>query len=115
MFEQSINKYKKDSDLGKSYAKMILKLAISNKTLITAIVKSRRYDIFLFSTRKKESQLIQNIEVEMNKHDLMYCTTILNQIVFVALEIWVENGCKESAEELYSILKRELKIISENM
>ena len=51
----------------------------------------------------------------MNKHDLMYCTTILNQIVFVALEIWVENGCKESAEEPYSILKRELKIISENM
>lgn len=115
LFEQSINKYKKDSDLGKYYAKMILKLAISNKTLITAIVKSRRYDIFLFSTRKKESQFIQNIEVEMNKHDLMYCTTILNQIVFVALEIWVENGCKESAEELYSILKRELKIISENM
>lgn len=28
----------------------------------------------------------------MNKHDLMYCTPILNQIVFVALEIWVENG-----------------------
>ena len=115
LFEQSINKYKKDSDLGKSYAKMILKLAISNKTLITAIVKSRRYDIFLFSTRKKESQFIQNIEVEMNKHDLMYCTPILNQIAFVALEIWVENGCKESTEELYSILKRELKIISENM
>ena len=67
------------------------------------------------ATRKKESQLIQNIEVEMNKHDLMYCTPILNQIAFVALEIWVENGCKESAEELYSILKRELKIISENM
>ena len=75
----------------------------------------RWYDIFLFSTRKKESQLTQNIEVEMNKHDLMYCTTILNQIVLVALEIWVENGCKESAEEPYSILKRELKIISENM
>ena len=51
----------------------------------------------------------------MNKHDLMYCTPILNQIAFVSLEIWVENGCKESAEELYSILKRELKIISENM
>lgn len=113
LFDQAIRKYKEINTVKITYSKLILNLAVSNKTLITAILKSGRYDIFYFSTRKKEKELIEPLNMQLSTKELLYCTPLLNQILFSVLHIWLENGCKEDSEQLYAFLKRELKIISE--
>ncbi|MDD4000316.1 MAG: hypothetical protein PHX62_05430 [Bacilli bacterium] len=62
-----------------------------------------------------ENAILSSIDLDMDEEDWKYCNSILGQIAFGVIKIWVNDGCKESAEELYRIMKREINIISNNL
>lgn len=113
LFDQAIRKYNEMDTVKITYSKIILNLAVNNKTLITAILKSGRYDIFYLSARKKENELMNLLDTKFSSQEVLYGTPLLSQILFSILHIWLETGCKENSEQLYIFLKQELKIISE--
>lgn len=115
LFETALKEYIVPKQTGQSYAKLMLITAMKNPPLITAIISSGRNDLFDFATRAKESTIIQNLQLDINDTDRLYCTPMLNSMVFAALSTWVKEGCKETPDQLFSILKRNMKIICDNI
>lgn len=113
LFEESIKKYLTSSHSNQSYAKTILEIALNNHSLIQALLLSNRTDLFDFSTRKKEDSIIENMNLQINKKERIYCTSMLNSMIFAVIKTWMQNGCKETSDELYQIIKKNLKIINE--
>ena len=113
LFEESLKQYTTSPTTEKSYAKILLQIAMSNKSLLTAIIHSGRNDLFEFSTRTKENALLQSINLNINEQDKLYCRTLINYIAYAILSTWVNQGCKESPNELYQIMKNEISIIHE--
>lgn len=94
-----------------SYARVLLEFLVNNKSIVTTIVKSGRLDILNYSTKRRELEIVDKIGLNINKKEFVYFTPLLNQLAFVILETWMNEGCKEDAEQLYKRLKRELQII----
>ena len=115
LFEESLASYTSQRQSSKklSYAEIILKIAISNKPLIQAIVSSDRNDLFDFATREKEYTITQNMNLNINEKELIYCTPMLNAMIFAVIKTWITNGCRETTDELYQLIKRILKLIDE--
>ena len=113
LFEESFKQYIASPAPEKSYAKILLKIAMSNKPLLIAMIHSGRNDLFDFSTRSKENTLLASINLNINEQDKLYCRTLINYIAYAVLSTWVKQGCKESSDELYKILKTEINIIHE--
>lgn len=115
LFEKSLESYASQPQSEKkiSYAEIILKIALSNKPLIQAIVSSGRNDLFDFATREKENAITQNMNLNINEKERMYCTPMLNAMIFVVIKTWIANGCKETTNELYHLIKKNLKLIDE--
>lgn len=113
LFEESLKQYTSSNVTEKSYAKILLQIAMSNKSLLTAIIHSGRNDLFDFSTRNKENALLASINLNITERDKLYCRTLIHYIAYAVLSTWVEQGCKESSDELYQILKTEINIIHE--
>lgn len=113
LFEESLNEYFTSSYSNQSYAKTILEIALNNHSLIQALIFSNRTDLFDFSTRKKEDSIIENMNLQINKKERMYCTSMLNSMIFAVIKTWMQNGCMETSDELYQIIKKNLKIINE--
>ena len=115
LFEDSLAEYSSlsHSPNNQSYARIILNIALSNKALIQALVCSGRTDLFDFSTREKEYVITQNMNLTITKKERMYCTPMLNAMILAVIKTWITNGCKETADELYQIIKGNLKLIDE--
>ena len=115
LFEESLREYtSQDLSLkNQSYAKIILSIVLNNRPLIQAITSSGRSDLFDFSTRKKENIIVQNMNLNINKKERMYCTPMLNAMIFAVIKTWISNGCQETADELYLIIKKNVKRIEE--
>ncbi len=111
LFEESIVKYAEYDNLHKSFAKTILEIAVNNKTLISAIVASGKSDLFSASTTSNEERILQNVNLQITEKDSLYCTAMLTQLAYAVLSIWVNTGCHESSDELYEIMKHEMKLI----
>lgn len=54
LFEESIKQFTSVTNMGKSFARFMVEIAMNNRALVTAIVESGRSDLFDFSTRAKE-------------------------------------------------------------
>ena len=115
LFEESLESYASQPQSSKksSYAEIILKIALSNKPLIQAIVSSGRNDLFDFAAREKEYAITQNMNLNINKKERMYCTPMLNAMIFSVIKTWIANGCMETTDELYQIIKKNLRRIDE--
>ena len=113
LFEESIRTYAEVGQAQQSFAKTIIDAAMKNRALISAIVSSGRSDLFSRSTKAKEDAILQQMNLQMNERDRLYCTEILTQLCFAVLGTWVNTGCRESAHELYEIMKREMKLLCE--
>ena len=115
LFEDSLSEYSSisQSKSSQSYARIILNIALSNKALIQALICSGRTDLFDFSTREKEPMITQNMNLTITKKERMYCTPMLNAMILAVIKTWVMNGCKESTDELYQIIKKNIKLIDE--
>lgn len=113
LFEDSFRQYTSSPSPEQSYTKILLQIAMSNKALLTAIIHSGRNDLFDFSTRAKENALLQSIHLNIDEQDRTYCRPLLNHIAYAILSTWVNQGCKESSDELYQIMKKEINIIHE--
>lgn len=111
LFENSLIKYNENNNPNSSFSKTIIEIAVNNKALVTAIVASGRGDLFSVCTKNKEKRILQNLNLQMTEKDCLYMTEILTQITFAVINIWVKNGYNESPEELYDIIKRQIKII----
>lgn len=108
LFETSIAQYRSGSSPAGSYAYIILNIALSNRALIAALIASGRTDLFDFSTRLKETQLLQDIGLTLEEPNRRYCTAMLNAMLLSVVKTWVESGGKEPVAELYEILKTNL-------
>lgn len=115
LFEESMKQFVNELNEGKSFSRFMLEIAVSNRALVTAIVDSGRSDLFNFSTRTKELVIIQSMELNINEEDRRYCTPMLTQMAYAIFSTWISMGCKENVDELYGIMKRELKFIYENI
>lgn len=116
LFEESIAQYQKRDDRNNSsYARIILHIALLDPALITTLVSSGRSDLFDFATRLKEDVLIRDMQIEIDPVNRRYCTAMLNAMMLAALKTWIENGCKETADELYQILKSNLLLIQRHI
>ena len=115
LFGESLASYTSQSQSAKrmSYAEIILKITLSNKSLIQAIVSSGRNDLFDFATREKEYSITQNMNLNINERERMYCTPMLNAMIFAVIKTWIANGCRETTDELYRLIKKNLKLIDE--
>ena len=114
LFKESMQKYK-DSKEPISYAKIILTTAINNQTITSILIHSGRTDLFDFSTRLNEKQLLSDLHLDMEDQKRLYCTSMLNAMIFAAMKTWITNGCKENADELYEILKSNILFIINNI
>lgn len=116
LFNESIQKLLKEHNKKNiSLVKTLIELAINNKPLIINIIKSGRTDIFSFSSRNKENTIIQNLDIDTNTLNTLYCTPMLDQMAFSVINTWYKNGCIENAEQLYNIMKNAIKIIYDNI
>ena len=52
-----------------------------------------------------------NVNLQITEKDSLYCTAMLTQLAYAVLSIWVNTGCHESSDELYEIMKHEMKLI----
>ncbi len=115
LFEESIKQFTSVTNMGKSFARFMVEIAMNNRALVTAIVESGRSDLFDFSTRAKEPVIIQSMKIVVDDKDRLYCTPMLTQLAYAVFRTWISTGCRETADELYGIMKQELKLIYENM
>lgn len=115
LFEKSLTEYISQPKSSKkiSYAKILLKIALSNKPLIQAIVSSGRNDLFDFATRKRDYAITQNMNLDINEKERMYCTPMLNAMIFAVIKTWIANDCRETTDELYRLIKKNMKLIDE--
>ncbi|MGN0683547.1 MAG: hypothetical protein ACI4JY_07710 [Oscillospiraceae bacterium] len=115
LFENSLNRFSSEQRKEVTFAKIMIETAVSDKALITAIVSGGRSDLFNFVTRQKENAILSGIGLFMTETDRKYCTAMLTQLAYSVISVWIATGCRESAEELYAIMRHELKTIYENM
>lgn len=116
LFVRSISLYQSQSDKEiNSYAYIILRIAMSDPNLITALVSSGRDDLFDFATRMKEDTLIQNLHIHIDEKNRQYCTPLLNSMILSILHTWVKKGCEETPDELYEILKDNIILIQKHI
>lgn len=112
ILEEGITKYLNADGDDRPYALFFFETAMRHPTLVKAAVDSGRYDLFRFAAREKNDSFVKMLRLTMKNTDLSYCMSMLNAIGFSALRIWAENGCRESPEEVYEIVKRNLKTVS---
>lgn len=115
LFEEGFRQYIASPPAEKSYAKILLKIAMSNKPLLIAMIHSGRNDLFDFSTRAKENNLLRSIHLNIAEKDRIYCRSLINHIAYAILSTWVNQDCKESPDELYQIMKNEINIIHKHI
>lgn len=116
LFAESIEQYQKQENRDDgSYARIILRIALVDPALITALVSSGRTDLFDFSARLKEERLIQDMRISLDGINRRYCTAMLNAILLSAVKTWIETGCRETADELYQILKTNIALIQRHV
>lgn len=111
LFETGMAQYRSNGDPACSYAKIFLEIALSDRSLITALIAGGRTDLFDCVTRLKENQLLQGIGLTLADPERRYCTAILNAMLLSVVKVWAENGGKESAGELYEMLRSDIALI----
>ena len=94
------------------FARTIIEVAASNKALVTAIVESGRCDLLSEATRTREEDILGSVGVRMGERDRRLCTSILTQVAVVVVGDWARSGYRETPEQLYETLRRELTIIA---
>lgn len=112
LFQQSIRNYADNSYEPVSFARLLLQIATENPTLTTAIIKSDRRELLVAATRSNEKLIMDLLQIQLSNKDLSYLTTLLTYIAYATLKEWVEHGCQESLDELYELMKREVKFIA---
>lgn len=76
-------------------------------------MSSGRNGLFDFATREKEYAITQNMNLNINEKEHMYCTPMLNAMIFAVIKTWIANGCRETTDELYQLIKKNLRLIDE--
>ena len=94
------------------FARVIIEVAASNRALVAAIVESGRYDLLSQATRAREEDILDSVGVRMDERDRRMCTSILTQVAIVVVGEWAKTGYKETPDQLYKTMRRELKIIA---
>ena len=94
------------------FARVIIEVAASNKALVAAIVESGRYDLLSQATRAREEDILNSVGVRMDERDRRMCTSILTQVAIVVVGEWVKSGYKETPDQLYEMMHRELRILA---
>ena len=94
------------------FARVIIEVAASNKALVAAIVESGRFDLLSQATRAREEDILNSVGVRMDKRDRRMCTSILTQVAIVVVGEWAKSGYKETPDQLYETIRRELKILA---
>lgn len=94
------------------FARVIIEVAASNKALVAAIVESGRCDLLSEATRAREEDILGSVGVRMGERDRRLCTSILTQVAVVVVGDWARSGYRETPEQLYETLRRELTIIA---
>ena len=112
LFQQSIRNYADNSYEPVSFARLLLQIATENPALTTAIIKSDRRELLVTATRSNEKLIMDLLQIQLSNKDLSYLTTLLTYIAYATLKEWVEHGCQESFDELYELMKREVKFIA---
>lgn len=112
VLEEGISEYLNADNDERPYALFFFETAMRHPVLVKAAVDSGRYDLFRFAAREKNDSFVTALRLTMKDSYLKYCMSMLNAIGSSALRIWAENGCKESAEEVYEIVKQNLKTVS---
>ena len=95
-----------------SFARVIIEVAANNKALVAAIAESGRCDLLSEATRAREGDILSSVGVRMSERDRSMCTGILTQVAFVVVSDWVRSGCKETPDQLYETMRRELKMLA---
>lgn len=94
------------------FARVIIEIAASNRALVAAIAESGRCDLLSEVTREREGDILGSIGVQMDERDRRACTEILTQVAVVVVGEWARSGYRETPEQLYETLRRELTIIA---
>lgn len=108
LFQNSLNEFAHSDE---SYAKIILRIAVSDMALINALISSGRTDLFDFSTRNIEDDLIHHMHLSIDAKDRLYCTPMLNSMICSVIKTWLSNGCRETVSELYELIKKDLQLL----
>lgn len=115
LFETGIIQYRSGNASAHTYAYILLSIALSDRSLITALIASGRTDLFDFSTRLKTPQLLHDMGLMLEETNRQYCTAMLNAMLLSIVKVWVENGCCEPVGMLYERLKSDLTLIWNNL
>lgn len=115
LFEKALRKRGAKEPDGISYAKLLLDTVMQDKALTAAIVSSGRNDLFDFAARAKENAILRELRLDIGEGDRLYCTPMLNAMAAAVLRTWAVGGCRESADELYESMRRNIKRIDECM
>lgn len=115
LFARSLHLFETASREGASFARVILRIAMSDKTLVRAIIASGRSDLFSSSTAKVEGLITQSVGISMDARDMALCNAMLTQFAFIMLKEWVESDCNQSVDEVYALMKREMTFLYENI
>lgn len=112
ILEEGISEYLDAEGDERPYALFFFETAMKHPTLVKAVVESGRYDLFRFAAREKNDSFLKVLRFTMKGSRLNYCMSMLNAIGYATLRTWVENDCKESPEEVYEMMKQNLKTVS---
>lgn len=112
LFQNSLAEFEHSEE---PYAKVILRVAIRNKPLLHALVSSGRTDLFDFTTRSREDDILQHLQLDISSQHRLYCTPMLNAMMCAVIRTWLANGCCETVTELYHILTENLLLISQHL
>src|SRR5574344_2018703 len=82
-----------NNNIDSHFAKTMIEVAVSNKPLITAIVCSGRSDLLFDATKANEKAILSSTNIVMSEEDRKDCNSILGQIAFGVIKIWVTGGC----------------------
>lgn len=112
LFQNSLDEFARSDE---PYAKIILRIAVSDMTLINALISSGRTDLFDFTTRSREEDLIHHMQLSISAKDRLYCTPMLNSMICSVIKTWLSNGCQETVSELYELIKKDLQLLIKHM
>lgn len=108
LFQNSLEEFAHSKD---PYAKIMLRIAVSDMVLLSALISSGRTDLFDFTTRNREEDLINHLQLNIGVKDRLYCTPMLNSMICSVIKTWLSNGCQESVSELYELVKKDLQLL----
>ena len=87
---------------------------LEQKTLLRAIAENNMTNL-IYATHMKNKEIVKRVyirEAEITEADADYLISILTSILPAVMNTWYEHGKKESAEEIYEVVKKSVSIMA---